>query len=84
MLANMHQAKTHLSRLVDKALHGEEILIARDGKPLVKLVPMEKSPLPARKFGTLKGKIWMSPDCWDDDLELRREMEEGPIFPEKQ
>lgn len=38
---NMHEAKTNFSKLVERALQGEEIVIARSGKPLVKLVPLE-------------------------------------------
>jgi prevent-host-death family protein len=41
---NMHEAKTSLSRLVERALAGEEIVIARNGEPLVKLVPVPKEP----------------------------------------
>ena len=43
-IVNMHQAKTSLSRLVARALDGEEIVIARNGEPLVKLVPVPKEP----------------------------------------
>jgi len=58
---NIHQAKTHLSRLVDEAAGGEEIVIARAGKPVARLValPAKKS---RRKPGSAKGKIWISPD----------------------
>jgi prevent-host-death family protein len=42
MRVNLHDAKTHLSRYVDQALTGEEVVIARAGKPLVKLVPEEQ------------------------------------------
>jgi prevent-host-death family protein len=38
---NMHDAKTNLSRLVDRALEGEEVIVARSGKPLVRLVPVD-------------------------------------------
>ncbi len=38
---NMHEAKTHFSKLVERALRGEEVIVARNGKPLVKLVPVE-------------------------------------------
>lgn len=57
---NMHDAKTHLSRLAERAAAGEEIVIARNGKPLARLVAM-----PARrprKFGWWKGQVWMSDD----------------------
>lgn len=57
----MHEAKTHLSRLVKAAAGGEEVIIARNGKPLVRLVPW--APAPAqRRPGTLKGKIHMGDD----------------------
>ena len=49
----IHQAKTHLSRLIREALDGEEIVIARRDKPLVKLVPLESSSR-ERKIGTAK------------------------------
>lgn len=58
---NIHEAKTHLSRLVDRAAAGEEIVIARAGKPVAKLVPLTADRTP-RKLGSLRGKIWMAPD----------------------
>ena len=62
---NMHQAKTSLSRLVERALAGEEIVIARNGEPLVKLVPVPTE-RKARVPGRYKGRIWIAPDCFDD------------------
>jgi len=50
---NVHEAKTHFSQLIDAALAGEEIIIARAGKPCIKLVPILESP---RKPGVLKNK----------------------------
>ncbi len=54
MHTNMHTAKTELSKLVEAAERGEEVIISRDGKPAVQLVPV-----PAHKvrLGTLKGKV---------------------------
>jgi prevent-host-death family protein len=63
-IVNMHQAKTSLSRLVERALAGEEVVIARNGEPLVRLVPVEKKPEP-RVPGRYKGQIWIAPDCFD-------------------
>jgi len=60
-VVNMHEAKTTLSRLVERALAGEEVIIARNGKPLVRLVPVAHKPQP-RVPGRLKGQIWISPD----------------------
>jgi prevent-host-death family protein len=60
-IVNMHQAKSSLSRLVERALAGEEVIIARNGKPLVRLVPIEKKREP-RIPGRSKGRIWIAPD----------------------
>jgi prevent-host-death family protein len=48
---NLYEAKTHLSALVEKAAHGEEIVIAKGGKPMARLVPLDEKTLPPRKFG---------------------------------
>jgi prevent-host-death family protein len=53
----MHEAKTQLSRLVDAALAGEEVVIARAGKPAVRLVPVVKTEPAYRELGSLKGTI---------------------------
>jgi prevent-host-death family protein len=58
---NIHQAKTQFSKLVDAAMHGEEIIIAKAGKPAVRLVPFEE-PIQQRYFGALKGKIKIAKD----------------------
>jgi len=52
---NIHAAKTHLSRLLEQAAEGEEIIIAKAGKPLAKLVPVEARP--RRKLGMLAGSV---------------------------
>lgn len=59
-IVNIHQAKTHFSKLVDAVLHGNEILIASAGKPVAKLVPISKKP--KKRFGVLKGKIKIDKD----------------------
>ena len=61
---NMHEAKTQLSKLVEAALAGEDVVIAKAGKPAVRLVPVPE-PLPKRQFGILRGKGWAAPDAWD-------------------
>ena len=60
-VVNMHQAKTTLSRLVERALAGEDVVIARNGKPLVRLVRIAKKREP-RIPGRMEGKIWIAPD----------------------
>lgn len=51
MTVNMHEAKTHLSRLVAAALAGEEVILAKGGKELVRLTPIESLPAPQRQAG---------------------------------
>jgi prevent-host-death family protein len=60
---NIHEAKTHLSRLVDAAAKGEPFIIARAGKPLVKVVPIEPTSAKSR-LGFLRGAFTV-PDDFD-------------------
>lgn len=53
---NIHEAKTHLSRLAEQVAGGEEIIVVKAGRPIMKLVPVAKSPK-QRKLGMLKGKM---------------------------
>jgi prevent-host-death family protein len=74
-LINIRQAKASLSRVIKRALAGEEIVIARNGAPLVKLVPVPKlAERKPRVPGRYKGEIWIAPDCFDpiteDELRL--------------
>jgi prevent-host-death family protein len=59
---NVHAAKTHLSRLVERAAGGEEIIIAKAGKPMARLVPLDKSAPLDRPLGRLAGKIRIPED----------------------
>lgn len=58
---SIHEAKTHLSKLIQKALAGEEVIIANAGKPVVKLVPIDP-PVKKPRFGGWEGRIWMADD----------------------
>lgn len=58
---NIAEAKARFSELVQRALLGEEVIIAKGHKPLLKLVPLEK-PKRRRKPGSAKGRIWMAED----------------------
>ena len=60
---NIHEAKTHLSRLVERVEAGEEITLARAGRPVARLVPYVARRRP-RTPGSLKGRIWLADD-WD-------------------
>ncbi|NIR52016.1 type II toxin-antitoxin system Phd/YefM family antitoxin [candidate division KSB1 bacterium] len=63
---NIHEAKTHFSKLIKQVLNGEEVIIARSNKPVAKLVSIDSS-RPQRELGTAKGKIQISPD-FDEPL----------------
>lgn len=63
---NIHEAKTHLSKLVERVESGEELVIGRAGKPVAKIVPFERPKKP-RKPGVWKGKVVIHDD-FDDPL----------------
>jgi prevent-host-death family protein len=58
---NLYEAKTSLSKLVDRAAAGEEIIIAKAGRPLAKLVPLRERKLP-RRPGGWEGKVYITDD----------------------
>ncbi len=60
-VVNIHEAKTHLSRLIQEALDGEDVVIARDNEPIVRLVLVE-SARPQRTLGWAKGEVTIAPD----------------------
>ncbi|MFP5414947.1 MAG: type II toxin-antitoxin system Phd/YefM family antitoxin [Gammaproteobacteria bacterium] len=63
---NIHEAKTHLSRLLERVAGGEEVVIAKAGKPIARLVPLDAPPM-KRRLGLLKGKLHI-PDDFDAPL----------------
>jgi prevent-host-death family protein len=67
-ILNIHAAKTHFSRLVDEVAGGEEIIIARAGKPVARLVPLTaRQDPPKRALGILSGRLPL-PDDFDAPL----------------
>ncbi|HWN35582.1 MAG TPA: type II toxin-antitoxin system Phd/YefM family antitoxin [Pseudonocardia sp.] len=78
---NVYEAKTQLSKLLEQVEAGDEIIIARNGKPVARLVPAQRRTSP-RVPGGWKGKVWMAPDFDDPDDELVELYSDGPIFPE--
>lgn len=82
MQVNVHEAKTHLSRLIDQAHEGQEIVLAKAGVPWARLVPLAETAKPKRQPGRLKGV------CPDDSVffeplpeEELDALESGPLFP---
>ncbi len=60
-MINIYAAKTQLSKLIDRAAHGEDVVIARNGKPVARLTRLDTD-RPAIRFGVLKGKITLADD----------------------
>lgn len=70
-VVNVHEAKTNLSRLIEQALQGEEVVIARNGVPAVKLVQIASPAQVLREPGCFEGLIKeIDPDWWKPDDEL--------------
>jgi antitoxin (DNA-binding transcriptional repressor) of toxin-antitoxin stability system len=59
---NIYDAKTRFSQLVDQAASGEDVVISRNGKPLVKITRLDGGPKRRIKFGVLKGKVTIVAD----------------------
>ena len=70
-VTNIHQAKTHFSKLIERVQNGEEIVIGKAGKPVAKLVPYKKEE-GRRPLGIWKGKVWMADDFDEVDEEITR------------
>ena len=68
---NVHDAKTHFSKLLERVAKGEEVVIAKAGKPVARLAPLGQPPQP-RKLGGFEGEIWIADDfdAPDPDLEV--------------
>lgn len=85
MEVNVHQAKTQLSKLISAVESGEEVIIARNGKPAVKMVPVRGAAAKSRRemWGAWEGKVALPTDAeWAAmDKEIEDEMMNGPIFP---
>ena len=60
-IINVHEAKTHFSKLLNRVMGGEEIIIAKAGKPVARMLPITEK-LTSRMPGSAAGKIWISPD----------------------
>lgn len=76
---NLYEAKTRLSQLVQSALDGEEVLIARAGKPAVRLVPVSETVPATRGYGCLK----LAPGALDQAFTAETEAEVAALFTEK-
>jgi prevent-host-death family protein len=78
-MVNIHEAKTHLSRLVDEAVRGQSFIIAKAGKPMVLVTRLDVPAAPAkRRLGFMKGMYTLPDNYWEIDKEMDREV--GKLF----
>lgn len=76
-IVNIHEAKTHLSRLVEEAVNGRPFIIAKAGKPLAKVVPLDEPVVDVkRRIGFLKGTFTLPDDFDEIDKQLDKEIED--------
>jgi prevent-host-death family protein len=66
---NVYEAKTRLSQLLDQAVAGDDVVIARNGRPVVRLIPVTAASA-RRQRGAWKGKAWIAPDFDETPAEL--------------
>lgn len=82
LMANIYQAKTQFSKLIGEVLNGKEVIIAKAGKPVAKLVAYKEEAKP-RKFGLWEGKVFVPDDFNDEDEAINKLFYEGEIFPKE-
>lgn len=71
LTTNIYNAKTNLSKLIEQVLQGKEVVIAKAGKPVARLVSYKEKKKP-RVPGLMKGKIWISDDFNDESEEINK------------
>ena len=82
--ANIHEAKTHLSRLIAAAEAGEEVVISRAGKPVVRLVAVEPAAIPDfRQPDQLAEGFWMADDMDAVEAEIAAEFNDARLLPDE-
>jgi prevent-host-death family protein len=78
---NIHETKTHLSRLLARVQAGEGFIIAKAGKPIAHVIPCPVEPRKPRRPGAWKGRGWMAPDFDQTPPEVIASFYESVIFP---
>jgi len=80
MEVNIHEAKTHFSKLLERVVLGEEVIIAKAGTPVAKLIPFDREPQ-KRVFGSAKGEFTVPDDFNEADAEIEALFYDGELFP---
>jgi prevent-host-death family protein len=82
MEVNIHEAKTHFSKLLERIALGEEVIIAKAGTPVAKLVPFDQDPK-TRIFGSARGEFTVPDNFNEADAEIEALFYDGELFPGK-
>lgn len=79
-IVNIHAAKTHLSRLLERVEAGEDVVVGRAGKPIARIIPYVETPR-KRWFGAMRDEIQILPGFDEADVEIERDFEERLVRP---
>jgi len=82
MEVNIHEAKTHLSKLLERVALGEEVIIAKAGTPVARLVPFDQEPK-TRIFGSAEGEFTVPDDFDKPDPEIEAMFYDGDLYPKQ-
>ncbi|MDH3728631.1 MAG: type II toxin-antitoxin system Phd/YefM family antitoxin [Myxococcales bacterium] len=82
LVVNVHEAKTHFSKLLRLVQSGQAIIIAKASKPIARIVPLSEAAPSGRPFGAYKGWIECAPDAFDASDEVADLFENADIFPD--
>ena len=77
-IVNMHEAKTNLSKLAQKVLQGDRVLISKNNEPIMELIPFKKGSQKSA-YGIMKGQISLTESFWDADKEFIESLESDAI-----
>jgi prevent-host-death family protein len=82
LVVNVHEAKTHFSKLLRRVQSGQTVIIAKASKPIARIVPLGEAAPSRREFGAFKDGIDCAPDAFDGSDEVADLFEKGDIFPD--
>ena len=81
IVVNVHEAKTHFSKVLRRVQSGQAVIIAKAGKPIARIVPLTEAAPSGRPFGAFKGWIDCAPDAFDASDEVADLFEKDDLFP---
>jgi len=81
IVVNVHEAKTHFSKVLRRVQSGQAVIIAKAGKPIARIIPLTEAAPSGRPFGAFKGWIDCAPDAFDACDEVADLFEKGDLFP---